>query len=75
LRQSGPDAWMPEAGEFVHRLALLVAQGLGFDRSRAATLRGPSSVLSVSEAGPSRVVAVSGPVEAMSKVLRKSGLS
>ncbi len=74
LRHSGPHAWLPEAGEFVHRLALLVAQGLGFDRCRAATLRGTRSVLSVSEAGPSRIVAVTGPSDLMNNVLEKSGL-
>ncbi len=74
IRQDGPDAWLPEAGDFVHRMALLVAQGLGFDRCRAVCLRGPNAVLSVSEAGATKVVAVTGPVPPMANVLRRAGL-
>lgn len=74
LRQTGPDAWLPDAADFVHRMALLVAQGLGYDRCRGVCLQSATAVLSVSEAGPSRVVAVSGPQRRMSNVLRRVGL-
>lgn len=74
LRQTGPDAWLPEAADFVHRMALLVAQGLGFDHCRGVCLRSATAVLSVSEAGPNRVVGVSGPQRRMGNVLRRSGL-
>ena len=74
LRQRGDQEWLPEASEFVHRLALRVTQGLGFERCQAVCLRGPKSVLSVSEAGPTTIVAVSGPTRALGNVLRRMGL-
>ena len=74
LRQTGPDVWLPDAADFVHRMALLVAQGLGFDRCRGVCLRSATAVLSVSEAGPTRVVGVSGLQQHMSNVLRRVGL-
>jgi hypothetical protein len=74
LRQRGDQEWLPEASEFVHRLALRVAQGLGFDRCHAVCLRGAKAVLSVSEAGPTTIVAVTGPTRAMGNVLRRMGL-
>ena len=74
LRHSGPDQWLPEAAEFVHRAALLVAHGLGFERCLSVCLRGPSSVLSVSDAGPTTIMSVAGPVAQLSNVLRKRGI-
>jgi len=74
LRQSGPDEWLPEAAEFVHRVALLVAQGLGFERCRSVCLQGPEAVLQVSDAGPSTITGVAGPVRQLSNVLRTRGL-
>jgi len=74
LRQSGPDEWLPEAAEFVHRTALLVAQGLGFERCRSVCLQGPRSVLSVTDAGPSTITGVAGPARQLSNVLRNRGL-
>jgi len=74
LRQTGPDASLADSAGFVHRMALLVAQGLGFDRCRGVCLRSATAVLSVSEAGPRRVVAASGPQRRMSNVLRRVGL-
>ena len=74
LRHSGPAEWLPDATEFVHRAALLVAQGLGFERCRSVCLQGLHSVLAVSDAGPSTVTGVTGPVEQLSSVLRQRGL-
>jgi hypothetical protein len=74
VRHSGPDQWLPEAAEFVHRAALLVAHGLGFERCLSVCLRGPDSVLSVSDAGPTTIMSVAGPVAQMSNVLRKRGI-
>jgi len=74
LRQSGPDEWLPEAAEFVHRAALLVAQGLGFERCRSVCLQGPRTVLSVTDASPSTITGVAGPARQLSNVLRKRGL-
>jgi hypothetical protein len=74
LRQRGPDEWLPEAGEFVHRMALLVAQGLGFDDCTAVHLRGSANAIAVSQAGPAKVVGVAGPLRQLSKVLRRVGL-
>lgn len=74
LRHTGPDEWLPDAADFVHRMALLVAQGLGFDRCRGVCLRSATAALAVSEAGPSRVVGVAGPERRMSNVLRRVGL-
>jgi hypothetical protein len=73
VRQNGPDAWLPEAGDFMHRMAGLVAQGLGFDQCRSLCLKSPNAVLTVAEAGPN-VVAVTGPVGSMTNVLRRAGL-
>jgi hypothetical protein len=74
VRQNGPDAWLPDAGDFVHRMARLLAQGFGFARCRSLCLRGQSTVLTVSEAGETRLVAVSGPLRSMTNVLRRAGL-
>lgn len=74
VRQNGPDTWLPEAGDFVHRMSQLVAQGLGFERCRSVCLRSPSAALSVTLAGDSKVVAVSGPLTSMTHVLRRAGL-
>jgi hypothetical protein len=74
VRQNGPDAWLPDAGDFVHRMARLVAHGLGFERCRSLCLRGQQTVLAVSEAGDKRLVAVSGPLRSMTNVLRRAGL-
>lgn len=74
LRQTGPDPWLPDATGFVHRMARLVAQGLGAERCRGVYLRGSAAALSVSEAGPGRVVGVSGPLCRMNNVLRRVGL-
>jgi hypothetical protein len=74
LRHSGPDEWLPEAAEFVHRAALLVAHDLGFERCLSVCLRGPTSVLSVSDAGPTTIMSVAGPVAQLSNVLRKRGI-
>jgi hypothetical protein len=73
LRQNGPATWLPDAGDFVHRMSRLVAQGLGFDRCRALYLRSSNAVLTVAEAGD-QVIAVSGPVRSMTNVLRRAGL-
>ncbi len=73
LRQNGPDAWLPEAGHFMHRMAGLVAQGLGFEQCRSVCLKSATAVLTVAEAG-NNVVAVSGPSSSMSNVLRRAGL-
>jgi hypothetical protein len=73
VRQNGPDAWLPEAGDFLKRMSRLVAQGLGFDSCRSLCLRGSSAVLSVAEAGE-KVMAVSGPIGSMTNVLRRAGL-
>jgi hypothetical protein len=74
VRQNGPDEWLPEAGDFVHRMSRLIAQGLGFDRCRSVCLRSPSAALSITEAGNAKVMAVSGPLASMSHVLRRAGL-
>ena len=74
VRQNGPDAWLPEAGDFVQRMSRLLAQGLGFERCRALCLKGANSVLTVTEAGDTKVVAVTGPVRSMTNVLRRAGL-
>ena len=73
VRQNGPDAWLPEAGDFMHRMAGLVAQGLGFGQCRSVCLKNATAVLTVAEAG-GKVVAVSGPVSSMTNVLRRAGL-
>lgn len=74
VRQNGPDAWLPEAGDFVQRMSRLLAQGLGFERCRSLCLKGPNTVLTVTEAGDTKLVAVTGPVRSMSNVLRRAGL-
>lgn len=73
LRQSGPDAWLPDAADFMHRMSGLLARGLGFERCRSVCLKGQRAVLSVAEAGTKRV-AVTGPMLAMTNVLRRAGL-
>lgn len=73
IRQNGPDAWLPEACDFMHRMAGLVAQGLGFEQCRSLCLKSAGAVLTVAQAGPN-VVAVSGPVGSMTNVLRRAGL-
>lgn len=74
VRQNGPAAWLPDAGDFVHRMSRLVAQGLGFDRCLSVCLRSSSAALSITEAGDGQVVAVSGPLASMTHVLRRAGL-
>ena len=74
LRHSGPAEWLPDTTEFLHRAALLVAQGLGFERCRGVCLQGERAVLAISDAGPSTVTGVTGPVEQLSNVLRQRGL-
>jgi hypothetical protein len=74
IRQNGPDAWLPEAGDFVQRMSRLLAQGLGFERCRSVCLKGASSVLTVTEAGDTKVVVVNGPARSMTNVLRRAGI-
>lgn len=74
IRQNGPDAWLPEAGDFVQRMSRLLAQGLGFERCRSVCLKGASSVLTVTEAGDTKVVIVNGPARSMANVLRRAGI-
>ncbi|HTV23660.1 MAG TPA: hypothetical protein VMG12_33450, partial [Polyangiaceae bacterium] len=74
VRQNGPDAWLPEAGDFIQRMSRLLAHGLGFERCRSLCLKGASSVLTITEAGDTKVVAVSGPARSMANVLRRAGL-
>jgi hypothetical protein len=74
LRQNGPEAWLPEAADFIHRMARLLAQGLGKDSCRSLCLRGTNVVLTVNEASESKVIAVSGPLRSMTNVLRRAGL-
>lgn len=74
IRQNGPDVWLPEAADFVQRMSRLLAQGLGFERCRSVCLKGSSSVLTVTEAGDTKVVAVTGPVRSMAKVLERAGI-
>jgi hypothetical protein len=74
VRQDGPDAWLPEAGDFIHRMAQLVARSFGHERCRSVCLRGPSAVLAVSEVNDAKVMAVSGPASSMANVLRRAGL-
>lgn len=75
IRQNGPDGWLPEAGDFMHRMSMLLARSLGFGECRSLCLRNESSVLAVSAAGSSKVVAVSGPARSMANVLRRVGMS
>jgi hypothetical protein len=74
LRQNGPAAWLPEAADFMHRMARLVAQGLGKTSCRSLCLRSTNAVLTVTEASESKVIAVSGPMRSMTNVLRRAGL-
>lgn len=74
VRQNGPDAWLPEAGDFMQRMSRLLAQGLGYERCRSLCLKGSSAALTVTEAGESKVVAVTGPLRSMVNVLRRAGL-
>jgi hypothetical protein len=74
IRQNGPDTWLPEAGDFVQRMSRLLAQGLGFERCRSVCLKGASSALTVTEAGDTKVVVVSGPARSMANVLRRAGI-
>jgi hypothetical protein len=75
LRQNGPDGWLPEAGQFMHRMSTLLARSLGFEECRSLCLRNETAVLAVSSAGSSKVVAVSGPARSMANVLRRAGMS
>jgi len=75
LRQNGPDGWLPEAGDFMHRMSTLLARSLGFDECRSLCLRNENAVLAVSSVGSSKVVAVSGPARSMANVLRRVGLT
>jgi hypothetical protein len=75
LRQNGPDSWLPEAGDFMHRMSTLLARSLGFAACRSLCIRNESAVLAVSSVGNSKVVAVSGPARSMANVLRRVGLS
>lgn len=74
VRQSGPDEALPETAGFIHRVAALIAQDLGFRRCRALCLRGPASALSVAQAGASRIVGVTGPLRDLGNVLRRMDL-
>ena len=74
MRQSGPNEVLPETTRFMHRVATLIAQDLGFGRCRALCLRGPESALSVAQAGATKVVGVTGPVRDMTNVLRRMDL-
>lgn len=75
IRQNGPDGWLPEAGDFMHRMSMLLARSLGFGECRSLCLRNESSVVAVSSVGSSKVVAVSGPSRSMGNVLRRVGMS
>ena len=75
IRQNGPDGWLPEAGDFMHRMSTLLARSLGFGECRSLCLRNESSVLAVSAVGSSKVVAVSGPARSMANVLSRVGMS
>lgn len=74
LRQRGTEEWLPDSAKFVHRLAQLVAHGLGFERCVEACVRGRDAVLAVSGAGSGNIVAVTGPAERFQSVLRRVGL-
>jgi len=74
LRQRGTEEWLPDSAKFVHRLSQLVAHGLGFERCVEACLRGRNAVLAVSSAASGSIVAVTGPVQRCSNVLRRVGL-
>jgi hypothetical protein len=74
IRQNGPDNWLPEAGDFMHRMSTLLAHSLGFGACRSVCLKSEGAVLAVSAVGESKVVAVSGPTRSMANVLRRVGL-
>jgi hypothetical protein len=74
VRQNGPEAWLPEAGDFMHRMSALVARGLGFERCRSICLKSPSAALAVSEAAEGKTMVVSGPHRSLANVLRRAGL-
>jgi hypothetical protein len=74
VRQNGPEAWLPEAGDFMHRMAALVARGLGFERCRSVCLKSPSATLAISEAAEGKTMVVSGPNRSLANVLRRAGL-
>ena len=74
LRQDGPDGWLPEAGDFTHRMSTLLARTLGFAQCRSLCLKNQDAVLAVSSVGNSKVVAVSGPTRSLANVLRRAGL-
>jgi hypothetical protein len=75
LRQNGPDGWLPEASDFMHRMSTLLARSLGFAECRSLCLRNESAVLAVSSVGSSKVVAVSGPARSMANVLSRVGMT
>jgi hypothetical protein len=74
VRQNGPEAWLPEAGDFMHRMSALVARGLGFERCRSICLKSPSAALAISETAEGKTMIVSGPHRSLSNVLRRAGL-
>jgi hypothetical protein len=74
VRHHGPDAWLPEAGDFMHKMAGLIAQGFGFVRCNSMCLKTAGQVLAVSQVGDTQIMAVSGPIESMSHVLKRAGL-
>lgn len=74
LRHEGPDASLPETGEFMHKMAALIAQGFGYVRCHSVCLKAHGMALAVSEVGESRVMAVRGPLRSMNKVLTRAGL-
>jgi hypothetical protein len=74
VRQNGPDAWLPEAGDFMHRMSTLVARGLGFERCRSICLKAPTTALAVSEANEAKIMVVSGSHRSLANVLRRAGL-
>jgi hypothetical protein len=74
VRQNGPEAWLPEAGDFMHRMSTLVARGLGFQRCRSICLKGTSTTLAISEVNAAKTMVVSGPHRSLANVLRRAGL-
>lgn len=74
LRQHGPDASLPETADFIHKMSGLIAQGFGYVRCQSVCLKAPTSALSVSEVGGTKLMAVTGPLRSMSQVLRRAGL-
>jgi hypothetical protein len=74
VRHSGPDAWLPETGDFMHKMAGLIARGFGFERCHSVCLKTERAVLAVSEVGGTKVMAVTGPARSLSNVLERAGL-